>query len=325
MSNEGFFQLSLIDVRGRPVNETNVKVDFIRVSDNRNIASAKNVGFPPARTFALPAFPQERNLFCEITTERYRMRRSDLFTLTDGETINRNLSLFRRPDKWAAGFTAWNQLSSHFLPLKDALNESSAVRLKNGRLLGKLTEAAYDSVSVKAETSAKAALLNLYTKLTDLKEPTGGGGGGGGAPWFSFVKEIVEIGQERFIAKVDAKMGEAVRRIKDDLGRFKDYKNANAQNHFGNIPAVFQPRKSKMFSIKSTEDHGNIQLTLAPGKDAAGNDLLILDADIDENGQLMAHLADLFKHKFTGGTHPFDIHEYLALSNPGRPLGYELI
>ena len=27
----------------------------------------------------------------------------------------------------------------------------------------------------------------------------------------------------------------------------------------------------------------------------------------------MAHLADLFKHKFTGGTHAFDIHEYLAL------------
>lgn len=54
---------------------------------------------------------------------------------------------------------------------------------------------------------------------------------------------------------------------------------------------------------------------MAFGKDASGNDLLILDADIDENGQLMAHLADLFKHKFTGGTHPFDIHELLPLTS----------
>jgi hypothetical protein len=50
----------------------------------------------------------------------------------------------------------------------------------------------------------------------------------------------------------------------------------------------------------------------------------ILDTDIDENGKLMAHLADLFKHKFTGGTHPFDIHEYLRKEAPQRDLGYTL-
>ena len=80
-----------------------------------------------------------------------------------------------------------------------------------------------------------------------------------------------------------------------------------------------------MFSIKSREDIGNVQLTMAPGRDQAGNEILMLDADIDENGKLLLHLADLFKHKFSGGTHPFDIHEYLALAHRGRPLGYELI
>lgn len=80
-----------------------------------------------------------------------------------------------------------------------------------------------------------------------------------------------------------------------------------------------------MFSIKSSEDQGNVQLTMAPGKDAGGHSLLILDADIDENGQMFKHLMDLLKHKFSGGTHPFDIHEYLALSNVNRPLGYQLI
>ena len=320
MGNEGFFQLGLTDVRGRPVNESKVKVGFIRIADNKVISSASNLAFPPSNTFTLPAFPQEKKLFCEVTPPRYRMRRSGEFTLTDGETLIRNLTLFRRPDKFDANFTPWDQLSSHFQPLKDALQESSAVKVKGGKLLGKFTEATYDGVTGQTEIFAKAALLNLYTKLTDLKEPTKGK-----EPWFSFVREVVEIGRERFIAIVDPKMGEIVRAIKADIGKFKDYKNTPAQNHFGNIPAVYQVQKSKMFSIKSDEDHGNVQLTMAPGKDANGNPLLVLDADIDENGKLMAHLADLFKHKFSGGTHPFDIHEYLALGNPNRPLGYELV
>lgn len=320
MSNEGFFQLGLADVSNRPVNESKVKVGFVRVADNKTILSAANLAFPPPHRFAVPAFPQERNLFCEVATQRHRPRRSGIFTLTDGETIVRNLTLFRQPDKWTADFTEWDQLPSHFQPFKEVLNRSSAVKVKGGKLLGKFTGATYDGVADKTAVSAKAALLNLYTKLTDLKEPTGGN-----EPWFSFVREVVEIGKERFIAAVDPRMGEIVRAIKDDIGRFKDYKNTPAQNHFGNIPTAFRVQKSKMFSIKSDEDHGNVQLTMAPGKDATGNDLLILDADIDENGRLLAHLADLFKHKFTGGTHPFDIHEYLALDNPNRPLGYKLV
>jgi hypothetical protein len=321
MANEGFFQIGLMDVEGRPVNETGVKVSFIRVTDNKTISSTTNLAFPPPHRFALPAFPQESNLVCEVTTPRFRQRRSGIFTLTDGETIARNLSLFRLPNKFSASFTAWDQLPSLFLPLKTLLGKSSAVKVKEGgKLLGKFTEAVYDGVTATPEVLAKSALLNLYTKLTDLKEPTGGK-----EPWFSFVREIVVIGRERFLAVADPKLGEIVRAIKNDIDKFKDYKNTPAQNHFGNIPPAFQPQKSKMFSIKSTEDHGNIQLTMAPGKDAAGNDLLILDADIDEDGKLMAHLADLFKHKFTGGTHPFDIHEYLALSDPNRPLGYELV
>ena len=319
MSNEGFFQLSLMDVRGRPINETKVKVGFFRVADNQQIHSS-NHDFPPPKVFTLPAFPQEKHRFCDVTAPRYRMRRLENFLLTDGEKITRNISLFRRPDKWNASFTLWDQLGSQFLALKDILKESSAVKVKGGKLLGKFTEATYDGVSEKTEVFAKAALLNIYAKLTDLKEPTKGT-----EPWFSFVKEIVEISRERVIAIVDPKMGELVRQIKDNIGQFKDYENTPAQNHFGNIPAHFQTQKSKMFSIKSGEDNGNVQLTMAPGKDPGGNPLLILDADIDESGKLFKHLMDLLKHKFSGGTHPFDIHEYLAFASPTRPLGYQLI
>jgi hypothetical protein len=297
-----------------------MKVGFRRVSENKTILSATNLTFPPAHTFKVAAFPQEKNLICDVTPPRYRSRTSDIFTLTDGETMVRNLTLFRLPDKWVANFTAWEQLSSNFLALKDVLEKSPAVKVKGGKLLGKLTEATYDGISEKKEVFAKAALLNLFAKLTDLKEPTAGD-----EPWFSFVKQIVEIGRERFIGIVDPKMGEIVRTIKKNIGKFKDYENTIAQNHFGNIPAAFKVQKSKMFSIKSSENQGNVQLTMAPGKDPAGNDVMILDADIDENGDMFKHLMDLFKHKFSGGTHPFDIHEFLALSSPNRLLGYELV
>ncbi len=64
---------------------------------------------------------------------------------------------------------------------------------------------------------------------------------------------------------------------------------------------------------------------MAPAKEPEGNEVLLLDADIDENGALLAHLADVFKHNFSGGTYPFSIHEYLALAHPDRPQGYELV
>ena len=319
MSNEGFFRLSLVDVRGRPINESKVKVGFFRVMDNKSVSSSTN-DFPPPHTFTLPAFPQGKQMFCDITAPRYRQRRTEVFLLTDQETISRNVSLFRRPDKWTANFTAWDQLGSPFLTLKKVLEASSAVKVKNGKLLGKFTEATYDAVVEKSEVFAKAAMLNIYAKLTDLKEPVNGT-----EPWFSFVKEIVEISRERIIAIVDPTMGEIVRHIADNDSKFKDYKKSPSGIHFPNIPPVFQPQKSKMFSIKSGEDHGNVQLTMAPGKDASGNPLLVLDADIDENGQMFAHLMDLLKHKFSGGTHPFDIHEFLAFADPNRPLGYELV
>ena len=80
-----------------------------------------------------------------------------------------------------------------------------------------------------------------------------------------------------------------------------------------------------MVSIKSTHSKGNFQLTLTH---LAGPDEVLLDTDIDENGDLLAHFLDLFKHKITGGTHPHDIHEVLVHQegqSPGFDLGYRLV
>jgi hypothetical protein len=70
-----------------------------------------------------------------------------------------------------------------------------------------------------------------------------------------------------------------------------------------------------------------LQQTMAPAQDlATGAFAPLLDADIDENGDLLIHLIDvLFMRAFSGGTHPFDIHEYLVLAHPNWALGYELV
>jgi hypothetical protein len=126
---------------------------------------------------------------------------------------------------------------------------------------------------------------------------------------------------------VNPELADTVRFIRDNYGAFRnEYLPADASLHFKNFPAEFRGTfsPSEMFSIKSTESLGNLQLTLALAKDAAGSPLWLLDADIDENGELLKHFFDLLKHRFSGGTHPFDLHEILLHSNRDLDLGHAL-
>jgi hypothetical protein len=53
----------------------------------------------------------------------------------------------------------------------------------------------------------------------------------------------------------------------------------------------------------------------------------LLDADLYESGGLLGLFFDLFEHKFSGGTHPHDIHELLVLQEKDSDafdLGYRL-
>jgi hypothetical protein len=324
MGNEGVFELGLLDVTNQPAHDPKTSVRFFRASDNKMIRKDSDLEFPPNKRFTLPAFPQEKNLFCEITPSRFRRGNTDFFTLTDGKVTRRNPIVLRSPDEWTPQFIPWNLLSGEFLRLQDALNTSPGIRVKKGMSFDRFVSETYDGVTDKRSVLAKMALLNLFAALTITREPTKGD-----ASWFSFVKQIYLIDRERFIARVDAKMGEIIRAIKDDINKFKDYKHTNANNHFEGVqeavPEGFKVLKSKMFSIKTVEEHANIQLTIAPTKDLDGNEVVVLDADIDENGRLLEHLADLIKHKITGGTHPTDIHEFLVLAHHKIALGYDLV
>jgi len=53
-------------------------------------------------------------------------------------------------------------------------------------------------------------------------------------------------------------------------------------------------------------------------------DCILLDCDMDENSNLFLHATDFFKHLYTGGTNPIDIHEYIVHRQKGVDLGYEL-
>ncbi len=115
--------------------------------------------------------------------------------------------------------------------------------------------------------------------------------------------------------------------IHRNSGTFGNYEETPAKHHHKNFPQNYRPAKKGMLSIKSSEDVANLQLTLAHGTDpnAPGNPALLLDTDIDEHGKLFEHLADLIKHKATGGTNPKDIHDFLSLTHPNVKQGYELV
>lgn len=320
MANEGILEISLLGVDAEPAADPKTFISFLRATDGQEIGRSTQ-SFPPARRFPLPAFPQERAIACLITPERYRHREVGIFTLTDGETIRRGPTVFRIPNRWSARFAPWAELPQGLDALRDLLRSSSSVRVKGGRLLGRFVEAAYDQVDPadRPTVNAKACLLNLFGKLNTLKEPVFGR-----KPWFGFIETLLEISRERIIALVDKEMLVRVTEIHSNVDQFDLYKRAPVGDHNKNIPQGFAFTKASMISIKTREDHGNLQLTLTPATDSAGRKVTVLDVDLDENGKLMAHLADLFKHRFSGGTHPFDIHEFLVLEDKSRPLGYEL-
>jgi hypothetical protein len=305
-----------------PIHDPGTFFTFRRLSDNRQIGDQLEVeliGTPP--TFTLPAAAGEV-MVCEVDPQRYRFVRSPVFFRTPGPPILKQSQVLREPKQWSPQFTRWVDLPPAFGDLKRALAESPRVTLfPEGPPIGDLlVEAAYDDMSGEGVTLAKTALLNTYFRLNRTREPVSAD-----RNWFSFVLRIHAIGRERFLAFVSPEMEPLVRQIHSHIDEFRDYERTPAENHRGNVPAGLRDRIASMVSIKSTHRKGNFQLTLSR---LTGPDETLLDADIDESGDLLGHFLDLFKHKVTGGTHPHDIHELLVLQEgqtTGFDLGYRLV
>ena len=314
--------LDLRDVANRPIRDPETFFTFRRLSDHRQIGDQVALALPGAApVFNLPVATGEVAV-CEIDPKRYRFVRSPVFFRTPGPPITKTSQLFREPKEWAPQFVRWADLAAPFDDLKRVLRLSPKITLfKEGGIVGDLlVEAAYDGMSGESVALAKTALLNGYFRLNQTREPVSDV-----QTWFSFVTRIIAIGRERLLAFVNPEMETLVRHIHTHIDFFRaDYERTPAENHRGNVPAALQGRITGMISIKSTHRKGNVQLTLTHLSDP---DEVLLDTDIDENGALLAHFFDLFKHKVTGGTHPHDVHELLVLqegSGQGFDLGYRL-
>lgn len=314
--------IDLRDVSNRPIRDPETYFTFRRVSDRRQIGdqiAMELTGAP--NVFQLPAATGEL-LVCEIDPRRFRFAHSPVFFRSPGPPITKVARLLREPEAWTPRFTRWNTLPAGFADLKRVLAASPNVTLfrEVEPLADLLVEGAYDRMPDGPVALAKAAFLNAHYRLNAAREPVSGT-----RSWFSFVSRLVAIGQERFLAFVDPEMETLVRQIHEHIDEFRaDYERTPAENHRGNVPPALQSRITSLISIKSSHGKGNFQLTLAH---LSGPDEVLLDADIDESGELLAHVVDLFKHKITGGTHPHDIHDLLALQDgalPGFDLGYRL-
>lgn len=319
MGNTATLGFQPATVEGKPVQDPGANFIFFRAPDQKEFFRDSLIPLPNQKMYSVPAFPQIREMFCDIEATRFRTWRSPVLTPTSGQSLTLAPTFFRDPSHWKARFDRYDSLPAPFAALKTILGNSPALRVKDGPNLGLFTGATYDDVDDDTKILAKTSLLNLFQELTFWKAPFETQ-----PPWFSFVRRLLAIDRERFIAIADPKANDFVRRISDNIGQFPDYERTAAFNHRGNIPPEYSVHD--MVSIKSKDENGNIQLTTSRVSDAQNNNLVILDADIDENGKLLEHLADLLHHKITGGTHPFYIHEWVVLRfGPAAPLGYVLV
>jgi hypothetical protein len=242
--------------------------------------------------------------------------------------------LSRLPGKWSPDFTALKKLASpRFDAFKTIVGVSGNVDLKKGTAVGDL-KANYDSLTAPAQIQGKMALLNLYAVLSDERDPIGL------VPWFSYVKEIVRIDQERFVAEVDPELFENVSTIVKNLGSVfagQGYSTEPAldfQLHLGNIPARYDVKNNvqQMVTVKKKYNQGDVQLTCMFLK-VDGQPVHLVDCDMDEHDNVVAHGFDLAKHLINGGTSPIAMHEYIeedsALAAADHvatvDLGYQLV
>lgn len=316
MDNLGIMELNLVNAEGKPAEDPDCGVEVLRL-DQTSILRANGLEFPPQHCFNLPAYPQAQNLRCVITPSLYRIVQSEFFTLTDEKKSSESALVLRNPDKWKPQFTPWNSLPAQFDALKRVLADKF-LKLKHGPDVGVITPATYDGMGSPALLLAKMALLNLFTVLSSQKDPVSS------KPWFEFVQQILVIDRERFVAVVSTDLYESIDHIRNNMGQFKaqHFFPGDASLHYDNIPSEYHC-SDPMISVKCAYDQGNIQWTMAKATNATGN-CILLDCDMDEHSNLIEHLSDVFKHYFTGGTHPVDIHEYIAYRQKGADLGYNL-
>ncbi len=318
--------LRLRNVNGSPLSLKG-RVELVRLRDNKEIQKPRSKITPEIR-YALQSTKRGEDLFWRIPqAEGYRGTRCKPFRWDPPTGREHTVRLFRQPKYWKPDFEGWDALPPRFRRLKELLEGSQAVWLKNPRgetgfrKIGDFSGHAYDNVTGAHFVFAKAALLNLHKMASSVMQPFAR------ESWFSFVKEIVVIDRERIVARVDNKMAKVVRRVRADPKEL-GYKSSIIGGHAKNIPPdhTFQQTDENAVTIKSDHKKGNLQFILFEGVTAPnGKSVTLADIDIDEHGDIFGHINDvLFRHPASGGTNPLDVYEIITDRNRKVPAGYRL-
>jgi hypothetical protein len=147
----------------------------------------------------------------------------------------------------------------------------------------------------------KAGLLNLFAKMSHESAHR----------VFSDVIDIFKVKPARIFARVQPELRGRVRKLPQ---QFREQNDNGSLHKF----ADGWTRLAEHASFKTAESMGNLQLTFATN----AQEQFAVDADLDDH-QGIKHAFDVIKHKFSGDTHPYDIHEVLVKFHGIDP-GYRL-
>lgn len=136
----------------------------------------------------------------------------------------------------------------------------------------------------------KAGLLNLFAKMRDDSASN----------VFRQVINIFKIKPARIYAEIHPQLWEMVRELPQ---RFHEESDNGSMHSFDDG----WTRLSDHASFKTPDPMGNLQLTFA----TKAENRMAVDADLDDH-QGLKHAFDVIKHKFSGDTNPYDIHEVLV-------------
>jgi hypothetical protein len=335
-------------MEGRSLEDPHIKIEVreMMAGTDQLVANVTLDNFNGSATFALDLEDASQPLW-QMTADFSLFDAGHSFSFFPATNSNPTWTMqaARLPDKWKPDFTPRAALASpRFDALKASLAASKSVDLKNGEVIGDLL-AKYDELASPAAVLAKAALLNLFAVLSEELDPEQTSIPTNKIPWFSYVQQIVRLDQERFVAEVEGGLFESVSDIVNQLGGkyagqgYSTEPPADFILHYPNIPAQYGGNGIKrpanmvqMVTLKKRYKQGDVQLTVSFFRFPDGRTVHLLDCDMDEHDNVVAHSFDLLAHLLEHtGTNPIYMHEFIeedsAMSNGGIAtidLGYTL-
>lgn len=242
----------------------------------------------PLRLTEVPAAPFG-NWKVEINIKRFRPKTLFADVPSNGETMlggdeDDLRTFFVRPSEASPIFPSPDEI--HSAPRWKALSD------------------VLDQSSVKyadLDNEEKAGLLNLFAKMSHHSAQN----------VFQDVTSIFLVKPARIFAEVKPDLWQRVRGLSD---LFREQRDGGSLHDFLEGWA----RLTDHASFKTPDRMGNLQLTFATNV----KEDFAIDADLDDN-QGIKHAFDVIKHKFSGDTNPYDIHDVLVKFHKIDP-GYRL-